>query len=180
METKEEKIQRLRDERESMRLTKNSNAHFLVKSDGNLYVKHYSDPVYTQILHVDMRVKVKKPDNTWRKGIVEYIRIEQNGPVIGVVCGSKRFEKGIHEVVRDNKLEQMIKWWEVEIPDNIKKMPTEKLLRQFRKYIQTHHDLKHQEEIEIIYRAELAQREHFGSTDKKILKAKRRDKKNNG
>jgi len=179
MESKEEKIQRLRDERESKRLAKNSNAHFML-NDGNLYVKHYSDPVYAQILHVDMRVKVKKPDNTWRKGIVEYIRIEQHGPVIGVNCGSKKFEKGIYEVVRDNKLEQMIRWWDVKIPDSIKKMPTEKLLRKFRKHIQTYRGLEQQEEIEIIYRAELAQREHFGSTDKKILKAKRRERKNNG
>ena len=61
METKEEKIERLREEKEHEILKKYRNEEFYLSCLGGL--SRYG--CYKDILIVGMVVKVKKPDGTW-------------------------------------------------------------------------------------------------------------------
>jgi hypothetical protein len=182
IETKEEKLQRLRDERDAaitLKHTKGQDKYHLNK-DGVLYVERYQykgkhwfhEPV-NEIFHIEMRVKIKKPDNSWRRGIIQYIRMENGSPVFGVICSkTAQFEKGIQEIRHDDRLEKIIDWAKMEIPERLKKLTTSQLLREFRK---TRSYLYRSGEYEI-YRAELAMREHVGPTGKKEQKKNRQEK----
>lgn len=176
MESKEEKLEKLREERELEILKKNykENKFYLSNSGG---LSRYG--LGENILFVGMPVKVIKPDNNWRNGVVEYIIVEnENSPKIGVICGKNkvRFEKTFFQVVPDRTLQDIASWENIEIPEKLQKMPTKQLLTQFRKMRSYGYSYEEAEKLEKAYKKELFLREHIGPTDSKVRKEDRRKK----
>lgn len=169
METKEEKIERLRAEKEEREILKKKyqNEEFELK-DGCLSRYGWGE----NMLHEGMIVKVLKPDKTWRRGQIEYIKLENGVPKIGVICGKNgiRFEKSWGEVVRDRRIEDIVLWEKLEVPERLQKMSTANLLREFRKLKMFYSDEG------MVYRKELYLREHVGPTGAKVQKEIRRKK----
>lgn len=171
METSEEKIERLRTERELEILKKKyQNEGFYLNDIGELSRYGWGK----NILHVDMIVKIMKPDKTWRRGIIEYIKLENGFPRIGVICGKNKikFEKTWRQVVPDNTIEDIVAWENLEVPERLKKMTTTRLLTEFRKRKKS---LRNNEE-ELIYKKELYLREHVGQTNSVEQKKIRQNK----
>lgn len=146
---------------------------------------HLSDDGYLSrygwgkdILNVGMIVRVKKPDNNWRRGEIEYIKLEDGFPKIGVICGKNKlkFEKSWNEVKPDKTIENIIVWENLKVPERLKKMDTVRLLTEFRKrkrYLLTSEKGQY-------YRKELYLREHVGQTNEKTRKEIRRKKAQKG
>jgi hypothetical protein len=180
IENIEQKLQRLREERDKAIAKKRSyQKHpdkYRLTKDGVLYIERYIERFQTsdkEIYHVDMRVKVRKPDASWRSGIIKYIRLEKGIPKIGIICSkTAEFEMDIADVRYNNRLEKIIEWADVKIPERLKKLTTPQLLREFRSQRSY---LYRSGEYEI-YRAELSLREHVGPTGKKEQKKKRQEK----
>lgn len=170
METKEEKLERLRKERNAKILSKKQCQEYVF--DGTTI--KLANCVNSKILHVGMIVRIKKPDNTYRRGIVEYIKIVNQLPEIGVICGKKniKFIKTYNDVYPDNKIEDILKWEEIEVPERLTKMSTSNLLREFRKF---KYFLINTNEAEA-YKKELYLREHIGETNAKAQKNNRKKK----
>lgn len=169
METREQKIERLRAEKEEKEALKKKyrNEEFEL-NDGFLSRYGWGE----NILHTGMIVKVLKPDKTWRRGQIEYINLENGIPKIGVVCGKNRikFEKKWGEVVADQRIEEIILWEKIEVPERLKKMSTANLLREYRKMKLFDTDEG------MAYKKELYLREHIGPTGAKVQKEIRRKK----
>jgi len=179
VDTQEEKISRLRQERENSLKEKYRKEEFYFNETGGLSRYGWGD----NILYVGMVVRVRKPqklfeikpnEQMWRRGVIEYIKLENNVPKIGVVCGEKKlkFEKTYGDVMPDNRLEEIIAWQNIEVPERLKKMTTMRLLTEFRK---TKKSLRNTDE-ELAYKKELYMREHIGATDSKVQKKIRQKK----
>ena len=171
METSEGKIERLREERENSILKKrHAKEGFYLSNTGGLSKYGWGK----NILYVGMLVLVKKPLGGWRKGEVEYIKLENNLPKIGVICGKNnvKFEKKWGEVVEDNRIEDIIAWENLEIPERLKKMDTTRLLTEFRKIKRRIRETNE----ELIYKKELYFREHVGQTNAIAQKKERQNK----
>jgi len=174
MESPDEKIERLRKEREETLRQKYLNEDFYLSETGGLSRYGWGE----NLLYVGMMVRVKKPSKSkipgWRNGIIEYIKIENKTPKIGVICGVKKikFEKSFYEVSPSNQMQQIVLWEGIEVPERLKKMSTFQLLSEFRK---RRKDIRNDEE-EQWYKKELYLREHVGTTNKKIKKQLRQKK----
>jgi hypothetical protein len=175
-ETKEEKIDRLRAEKELDILKKKyCNEEFYLSGTGGLSRYGWGK----NIIYVGMLVRVVKPNGAWRRGEVEYIKLEDNIPKIGVVCGKNKvkFEKNWGQVIPDNRIEEIMAWEGLEVPERLKKMSTPSLLREYRKLWRFRGD----EEIRMTYKKELYLREHVGDTNEpaqKKIRQKRAKEKN--
>jgi len=164
METSEEKLDRLRKERELEILKKKyKDEEFYLDEKGGLSRYGWGE----NILYVGMIVRVKKPDNTFRKGEIEYIKTENGFPKIGVVCGKKW-----GEVFEDKRIEDFIAWENLEVPERLKKMDTVRLLTEFRKRKRY---LRNTDE-ELVFKKELYLREHIGQTNAPMQKKIRQNK----
>ena len=183
MESKEEKLEKLRKERDLEILKKNykENKFYLSKSGG---LSRYGWG--ENLLFVGMPVRVKKPDNTFRNGIVEYLNIEdENSPKIGVICGKNKvkFEKTFNQVIPDKTLQKLAEFENIEVPEKLQKMPTKQLLTEYRRMrTYTYHfnnynwsDLSG-EDLKKAFKKELFLREHVGPTSEKTRKEDRRKK----
>jgi len=176
MESKEEKLEKLRKERELEILKKNYNKFYLSEIGG---LSRYGWG--ENILFIGMPVKVKKPDNTWRNGVVQYFNVEnENFPKVGVVCGKNKikFEKRFSEVVPDRTLTEICEWENIEVPEKLKKMPTKQLLTEFRRMRRFYHSDYDDNNINLekAFKKELFLREHVGPTSAKTRKEDRRKK----
>ena len=123
MESKEEKIKRLRLEKEQNIFKKKSFAEskeFYFDDTGNLCRKSEFD---TKKLYIGMLVRIRKPDGNFRNGLINSIQIENKTPKIIVVCGDKKikFEKNWFEIYPDNRLNEIVEWQNLEIPERLKK-----------------------------------------------------------
>jgi len=178
MESKEEKIERLRKERELEILKKNYKENkFYLSENGGLSRYGWGD----NLLFVGMPVRVSKPDNTWRSGVIEYFNVEnENSPKIGVVCGKNKvkFEKTFNQVIPDRTLQEIVEFEKIEVPEKLQKMPTRQLLTEFRKMRKFYHSDYDDDNIELekAFKKELFLREHIGSTSEKTRKEIRRKK----
>ncbi len=182
MESKEEKLERLRAERELQLKEKYKNQEFYINDTGGLSRYGWGDNIF----YVGMIVKVIKPDNTWRKGEIEYINLENNYPKIGVICGKNKikFEKTWGQVVADDRIEQIVSWENVEVPERLKKMSTIRLLSEFKKVKKSYHRAYYKpgEDILLVYKKELYLREHIGHINASVRKKirQKRAKEKNG
>jgi hypothetical protein len=169
VETKEEKLKRLRFEREQKNIRKNIlNKEFYFDEIGNLCRKtEYGEDL--KKLYVDMPVRVVKPDGNYRNGVIDSIKIEDKIPIIVVVCGQNKikFEKNWFQVYPDNRLDEIKVWEGIEVPEKIKNLSTPRLLREYRLC---------RRQLESVYKKELYLREHVGSTNKVAQKKIRQRK----
>lgn len=167
MESKEEKINRLRAEREEKILSKkNLNKEFYFNTSGALCRKtNYGE----EKMFVGMPVRVLKPDQTYRNGIIDSFKIENGVPKIIVVCGEKKikFEKNWFQVCPDDRLKQILYWEKIEVPERIRNLSTSKLLREYRQFA-GHTDYGYPNDE--VYKKELYLREHVGGTNKRAQK----------
>ncbi len=149
---------------------KDNNEEFYINESGGLSRHGWGN----DILYFGMIVKVMKPDKSWRRGEIEYLKIENNLPKIGVLCGKNKikFEKNWEEVVQDKTLEHIASWENLEVPERLQKMDTEKLLKEFRKIKQRIRNTQDEE----IYKKELYLREHVGQTNSFAQKKIRQNK----
>lgn len=171
-ETSEEKLERLREERKQEMLAKYRNEEFYISDTGGLSRYGWGKNIFFS----GMPVKVKKPDGTWRRGEIEYIKIENKLPKIGVVCGKNKikFEKTWGEVTPDKTLEDIALWENLQVPENLRKMDTVTLLKRFKKIKKS---IRNTEEEEI-YKKELYLREHVGFVDSRKIRQKKAKEKN--
>ena len=191
MESKEEKLNRLRKEREDKINEKHHpemDEKYRIDSNGSLVgydmLSKYGEKfsmrangnyhIEDKILFESMPVKITKPDKTFRKGHIEKIRFENKEPVITVVCGKNKlkFDKKFNEVFPDDSLENFIKLENIEVPERLKKMSTENLLLEFRRF-KSEFNGQFRDGYGIegdVYRKELMTREHFGATNSKKMR----------
>lgn len=174
IETAEQKIEHLQKERDEKILAKKyRDEEFYLEENGNLSRYGWGK----NILYVGMPVKVKKPDSAWRKGLIDYIKLEDTSvgkrPKIGVICGKDKlhFEKSWGEVVEDKTIEKIVQWETIEVPERLKKMSTYNLLREYRRIRRS---IRNTDE-EYFYTKELYFREHVGETN---VKTQRRLRQN--
>jgi len=178
MESKEDKLEKLRKERELEILKKNHKENkFYLSESGGLSRYGWGD----NILFIGMPVKVSKPDKTWRNGVIEYFNVEdETYPKIGVICGKNkvRFEKTFGQVIPDKTLQEIANWENIEVPEKLQKMPTKQLLTEFRRMRKFYHSDYEDDDIQLeeAFKKELFLREHVGPTSAKTRKEDRRKK----
>jgi hypothetical protein len=175
METREEKIERLREERELEITRKNFLLEkFYISKSGGLSRHGWGQDFF----EVGMCVKVTKSNfgvgQGWRRGIIEYIKIINGVPKIGVICGKAKlkFEKMLGQIIPDNTLKNICKWESLEVPERLTKMSTERLLIEFRKRRKGIHGTDEEE----MYKKELYLREHVGQTNSIAQRINRKKK----
>lgn len=168
MESQEQKIEKLRTERQEALRQKYLTQEFYINKTGGLSRYGWGDNIF----YVGMLVKVYKPDKTTRRGEIESISIGVDGlPKIIVVCGKNKvkFEKTWGQLFEDKTILQIVEWEKIEVPERIRKMDTFKLLTEFRKRKKS---IRNTDE-EMIYKKELYLREHVGNTNAPVQKRKR-------
>lgn len=171
MESKEEKIEKLRKERQDALRKKYLTQEFYINKTGGLSRYGWGDNIF----YIGMLVKIYKPDKTTRRGEIESISISSDGlPKIIVVCGKNKvkFEKTWGQIFEDKTILQIVEWENIEVPERIKKMDTFKLLTEFRKRKKR---IRNTDE-EMIYKKELYLREHIGNTNALVRKKIRQKK----